>query len=189
MESWRDEFSKGRKCIIRKDLRGALNHLHRSIKDCPVEHEIALADIFFNLGIAFRKMGFIKPAVRSWDASMCADKNGSGVAILNQLFPGNRLSEDRYNFYLIQLSTYLQVKKSGKIESEAEQDMIIDLLDIYWEQIIDSGILYKQSQSEKNIIFKDIKIDFPYMDVSFGLTESEIESLGKIIPFKVEINK
>ncbi|MDA3939973.1 MAG: hypothetical protein PF693_11820 [Spirochaetia bacterium] len=189
MESWKAEFFKGRKCIISKDLRGALSHLHRSIKRCPVEQDLDLAAIFFNLGIAFRKLGFMAPAVRSWDASMCADKNGSGASILNQLYPENRLSEDKHNFYLIQLSTYLDGKKAGKIESEAEQDMIFDLISIYWEQIIDSGILHGQCQSEKIIIFKDIEIDFPYTDVTFGLTESENDSTGQIIPFKIEINK
>ena len=183
MESWKAEFFKGRNCIIGKDLKGALNHLHRSIKNCPVEQELDLAAIFFNLGIAFRKLGFMAPAVRSWDASKCADKNGAGASILNKLFPENRLSEDKYNFFLIQLSTYLNGKKNGRIESEAEQDMIIDLIGIYWDQIVDSGVLYAQSQSEKIIIFKDIKIDFPYKNFEFA--ESGFADTGQIIPFRL----
>jgi len=183
MESWKADFFKGRKCIIGKDLRGAINYLHKSIKNCPVEKEVDLADIFFNLGIAFKKLGFIIPAVKSWDASMCADKHGSGSTILDRMFPDNRLSDDKSNFYLIQLSTYLNGKKSGKIESEAEKDMIIDLIDIYWEQIIDSGILFGQCQSEKQIIFRDIEIDFPYMNVKFDSSESGIANQGQIISF------
>ncbi len=186
MESWKAEFFKGKKCIIAEDLKGALNHLHRSIKNCPVEKEIDLADIFFNLGLTFRKLGFIIPAVKSWDASMCADKSGPGASVLDRIFPGKRLSEDKRSFYLIQLSIYLSGKKSGKIDSEPERDMIIDLIDIYWEQIIDSGILHRQCQSEKMIIFRDIEIDFPYMDVSFDSPESDFNISGQIIPFKVE---
>ncbi|MCK5537751.1 MAG: hypothetical protein KAH95_01355 [Spirochaetales bacterium] len=188
MESWKAEFFKGKKCIISKDLRGALKHLHSSIKNCPVEKEIDLADIFFNLGITFRKLGFMVPAVRSWDASKCADKRGPGASVLDRIFPEKRLSEDKQKFYLIQLSTYLSGKKSGKIESEPEKDMIIDLIDIYWEQIIDSGILYGQCQSEKMIIFRDIEIDFPYIDATFDSPESENDNSGQIIPFKVKIN-
>jgi len=183
MESWKAEFFKGKKCIIAEDLKGALNHLHHSIKNCPVEKEIDLGDIFFNLGIAFRKLGFMIPAVKSWDASMCADKKGPGAIILDSIFPGKRLSEDKHNFYLIQLTTYLNKKTSGKIDSEAEQDMIIDLIDIYWEQILDSGVLYAQCQSEKIIIFRDIKIDFPY--INFDFSESDIEETGQIIPFRL----
>jgi hypothetical protein len=185
MESWKSEFFEGRKCIIAKDLKGALDHLHRSLKRCPVEKEVELADIFFNLGIAFRKLGLLVPALRSWDASVCADKKGSASILLERIFSGNRLSEDKSNFYLIQLSTYLNGKKSGKIESEAEQDMIIDLIDIYWEQILDSGILYGHCQSEKMIIFNDIEIDFPYTDVKFDSSGLENEDSGQIIPFKI----
>lgn len=185
MESWKADFFKGRKCIIGKDLRGALTYLHRSIKNCPVEKDVDLADIFFNLGIAFRKLGFIIPAVKSWDASMCADKTGLGSSYLDRIFPEKRISEDKRNFYLMQLSTYIEGKKSGKIESEAERDMIIDLIDIYWDQIIDSGILFGQCQSEKMIIFRDIEIDFPYMDVVFEFSDSGIDNSCQIIPFNI----
>jgi len=187
MESWKAEFFKGRKCIISKDLKGALNHLHNSLKNCPVEKEVDLADIFFNLGIAFRKLGFIIPAVRSWDASMCADKYGPGASILDTIFPGKRILDDKSNFYIIQFTTYLSGKKSGKIDSEAEKDMIIDLIGIYWDQIVDSGVLHCQCQSEKMIIFRDIEIDFPYIDVKFDFPETENDNPGQIIPFKVKI--
>ena len=185
MESWKSEFFKGRKCIISKDLRGALDHLHRSLKNCPIDNEVEIADIFFNLGIAFRKLGFLLPALRSWDASVCANKKGSAALLLERIFPGNRLSEDKSNFYLIQTLKYLNVKKSGKIESEAEQDMIIDLIDIYWEQVVDSGILYGHCQSEKMIIFKDIEIDFPFIDLNFESAGLENDNSCQIIPFKV----
>lgn len=186
MESWKAELYKGRECIVSKDLRGAINHLHSSIKNCPVEKEVDLADIFFNLGIAFRKLGYMIPAVRSWDASHCADKTGSGASILDSIFPETRILGDKKNFYLLQFSVYINGKKSGKIESEAEKDMIIDLIDIYWEQIIDSGILYGQCQSEKMIIFRDIEIDFPFMDVKFVSIDSENSKTGQIIPFNTK---
>ena len=43
--------------------------------------------------------------------------------------------------------------------------MIGDLIAMYWEQVIDSRILHGQCKSEKIIIFRDIKIDFPYIEV------------------------
>ena len=82
MENWKTDFFKGKKCIIRKDLKGALEYLHRSIKKCPVENDVELADLFFYLGVAFKKLGCIIPAVRSWDASMCADKGGQAATLL-----------------------------------------------------------------------------------------------------------
>ncbi len=173
MESWKADFFKGKKCIRNHSLKDALSYLHKSVKDCPVENHIDLADIFFNLGVAFKKLGYIIPAVKSWDAAVCADRNSEASKILGRIFPGNRLDDDKSYFFLIQLSIYLGKKVSGKIESEAEKDMILDLITIYWEQVLDSGILYGQSKAEKMIIFRDIEIDFPYNDTS-----------GHIIPFK-----
>ncbi len=175
MESWKDDFFKGKKCIKNHLLKDSLGYLHQSVKDCPVENQVDLADIFFNLGVVFKRLGFIIPAIRSWDAAVCADNRGEAVKVLRTIFPGNRLNDDKSYFFLIQLSTYLGQKNSGKIESDAEKDMILDLIKIYWEQVLDSGILYGQSKAEKMIIFKDIEIDFPYNDTS-----------GHIIPFKTE---
>jgi len=173
MESWKDDFFKGKKCIKNHSLKDALGYLHKSIKDCPIENQVDLADIFFNLGVAFKKLGYIIPAVKSWDAAVCADRKGKASRILDHLFPGNRLDNDKSYFFIIQLSIYLDQKNSGKIESDAEKDMILDLITIYWEQVLNSGILYGQSKAEKMIIFRDIEINFPYNDIS-----------GHIIPFK-----
>ena len=57
------------------------------------------ADIFFHLGIAFKKLGCMVPAVKSWDASVCADKNGQAAALLDRIFPEKRLSEDKRDFF------------------------------------------------------------------------------------------
>ena len=187
MENWKADFFKGKKCIISKDLKGALEYLHRSMIKCPVENDIELADLFFYLGVAFKKLGCIVPAVRSWDASMCADKGGRAAMLLRTIFPGERLSNDKSHFYLIQLSAYLGRKKSGKIDSEAEKDMIIDLISMYWEEIVDSGILKGQCQSEKILIFMDIEIDFPYTEVSFDFSVSDYNNTSQIIPFRTKI--
>jgi len=184
MESWKNDFFKGKKCIKNHSLKDALGYLHKSLKDCPIENHIDLADIFFNLGVAFKKLGCIIPAIKSWDAAVCADRKGEAAKVLDRIFPGNRLDNDKSYFFLIQLSIYLGKKNSGKIESDAEKDMILDLISIYWEQVLDSGILYSQSKAEKMIIFRDIEIGFPYADMNFDLSDSKNDTSGHIIPFK-----
>lgn len=187
MDNWKTDFFKGKDCIVSKDLKSAIEHLHRSIKKCPVENDIELADVFFYLGIAFEKLGCIVPAVRSWEASMCACKGGKAAVLLKDIFPEERLLTDKSYFYAIQLSEYLNRKRSGKLDSEAEKDMIIDLITTYWEEIVDSGILQGQCQSEKILIFKDIEIDFPYMDVSFDFPVPDSSNSGQIIPFRARV--
>ena len=186
MKNWKSDFSRGKRCIVREDLKGALKYLNYSIKNCPVENNVELADVFFYLGIAFKKLGCIMPAVRSWDASMCADKGGQAALFLRSIFPGERLLNDKSHFYLIQFSSYLGRKKSGKIDSEAKKEMIIDLIAMYWEEIIASGILQGQCQSEKILIFKDIEIDFPYTEVPFDFSSIDYSNTGQIIPFRTK---
>ncbi len=181
MESWEQEFDRGKKCLTAKDLRSALKYLHSSIKKCPVEKETELSDLFYHLGVAFGKLGCIIPAIRSWDASVCADKTGPAVSLLKNMFPGDRLSNDKSSFFILQLSYYLKNKKSGKIDSPAEGDMIIDLISMYWDEIVDSAILKGKCQSEKILIFNSISIDFPFSEAVTGFHDSP--EMGQIIPF------
>ncbi|MCF6334740.1 MAG: hypothetical protein L3J12_03255, partial [Spirochaetales bacterium] len=168
-------------CLTRKDLRSALKYLHNSIKKCPVEKETELSDMFYHLGVVFGKLGSIIPAIKSLDASVCASKTGPAVSVLNRMFPGDRLANDKSSFFILQLAYYLKNKKSGKIKSPAEGDMIIDLISMYLEEIVDSAILKGKCQSEKILIFNSISIDFPFSKAVTGVYDST--EMGQIIPF------
>jgi hypothetical protein len=72
--------------------------------------------------------------------------------------------EDWRRFYVIQLHLYLSSKRSGRIGTDAEGDMIRDLLSVYWEEIIASGILHNMSLLEKVSLFRSIQVDFPFVD-------------------------
>jgi hypothetical protein len=72
--------------------------------------------------------------------------------------------EDWRRFYVIQLHIYLSGKRSGRIGTDAEGDMIRDLLSIYWEEIIASGILNNMNLLEKVSLFRSIQVDFPFID-------------------------
>gem|GEM_PF-5857949 len=76
-----------------------------------------------------------------------------------------RYREDWRRFYVIQLHQYLSVKRSGRLGSQAEGDMIRDLLAVYWEEILASGVLAGMGLFEKIRMFHDIQIDFPFIEV------------------------
>ena len=187
MEIWKTDYYKGKECLGAKDFHGALTHLYSSVKQCPVENEIELADVFFYLGVVFKNLGWMEPAVRSWDVSMCADKGGRGAGILSILFPEERLSNDRSHFYLIQVSIYLGLKSSEQFDSDSEKDMIFDLISTYWDEIVDSGILKGKCQAEKILIFRDININFPYIDNKIEQSILEFDNTSKIVPFQTNI--
>lgn len=73
--------------------------------------------------------------------------------------------EDWRRFYVIQLHIYLSGKRSGRIGTDAEGDMIRDLLSVYWEEIISSGYLDEMDVMEKIRFFSQVEVDFPFIDV------------------------
>jgi hypothetical protein len=73
--------------------------------------------------------------------------------------------EDWRRFLVIQLHAYLSSKKSGRLGNKAEEDMIRDLLSVYWEEIAASGVLDGMSVLEKVKLFSSINVDFPVLEV------------------------
>ncbi len=73
--------------------------------------------------------------------------------------------EDWRRFFVIQLHAYLSSKKSGRLGNRAEEDMIRDLLSVYWEEIAASEVLEELSVLEKVKLFSSIKVDFPVLEV------------------------
>jgi hypothetical protein len=87
--------------------------------------------------------------------------------------------EDWRRFYVIQLHIYLSQKRSRRIGTNAEKDMVHDLLSLYWEEIVSSGVLDGLGLLEKIRFFSEIRIDFPLID---GLCERP--ATASFIPFK-----
>jgi hypothetical protein len=73
--------------------------------------------------------------------------------------------EDWRRFFVIQLLIYLSAKNSGRLADRAEEDMIRDLLLVYWEEIAASGILEEMSVLEKMKLFRSIQVDFPVLEM------------------------
>ena len=85
-----------------------------------------------------------------------------------------RSAEDKRIFFSVQFSLYLRV--SGReIRSEAELDMIEDLLTVYWEELDKSGILDGKTLEEKIMICSELTVYFPYTQVPDYLIRKSIE--------------
>lgn len=74
--------------------------------------------------------------------------------------------EDWRRFCVVQLDIYLSSKRSGRITSAAERDMIQDLLSVYWEEILASGILEGLTLVEKLRLFRGVCVDFPFLEMT-----------------------
>ncbi len=87
-----------------------------------------------------------------------------------------RSAEDKRLFFTVQFSLY--VNTCGRsIRSEAEKDMIEDLLSVYWEELDKSGILDGKTLEEKIMICRELTIYFPYTEVPDYLIRKSIGDL------------
>lgn len=73
----------------------------------------------------------------------------------------NELLDDWQAFYSIQLQKYLRAKPSGRLENDAEKDMIYDLISDVWENLKQSGNLDNMTCEEKKELFWEENIVFP----------------------------
>lgn len=73
--------------------------------------------------------------------------------------------DDRAAFFSVHLSRYLRRKESRKIETSAEDDMIRELIDEYWQALVRCNVLEGKDACEKLAVFHDVLIVFPYFDV------------------------
>ncbi len=165
-------FISGKRLLAHHRPGVALEYLRQSVKRCPVSQRNDLVMRLFYLGIALKKVGMPSSALKTWKtartvaprsyAGRMADRFINDYGMLRQ--PNQEL-DDWNAFYAIQLKKYLSSKRSRKIGSQGEKDMIWDLIYEYWQGIIHSGVLRSKGLCEKLELFASIDIIFPYFSV------------------------
>jgi hypothetical protein len=82
--------------------------------------------------------------------------------------------DDQQAFYGVHLSRYVRSKKSHKLGTRAEIDMIVELVDEYWSQIKLSGILRELNHEQRLALFRDTVIVFPFLSVPEALKTDDV---------------
>ncbi len=165
----RYELNKGKRYLARHNPEKALRYFQRALKLCPVNHVRCLSKILYYTGVSLKKLGFHNSALKSWLSSAKLDKTGNAKKKLNRFCNVYGMvkqkkedDDDRLAFFSIQLSKYLRSKKTKTMLTEAEQDMIHQLINDYWKSIKRSGVLIGKEAVEKLHIFKKVSIIFPF---------------------------
>ncbi len=135
-------------------------------------HRELLATLHNYIAVSLRKAGMRNRAVGSWVESVRLSKRGNVrrklLRVTNEYGMARQVNEERDNqqaFYGVQLSRYIRSKRSHKLGTRAEIDMIIELMDQYWNQISSSGILSDMSHAQRLAHFRDTVIVFPFLSV------------------------
>ena len=165
-------FRTGRRFLARHRPQIALEYFRKALHSCPVDERQELVRTLFYIGIVLKQVGLPSSALKTWltarglhkrsYAGRMADRYMNDYGMLRQM---SSELDDWNAFYSVQLKKYLESKRSRKIGSQGEKDMIWDLIFEYWQGILRSGVLRGKSNSEKLALFSDVEIIFPYFSL------------------------
>ena len=180
-ETWRIALSKGKVFLSLHDPERALKSFELAVAECPVDHCHDLGKILFFLGITLKKLGMSGCALRSWSAASRLDKHPVSGKFLQRFsnYYGMIKQEsqelDDWNAYhSIQLTKYLALKKSKKIGTDAERDMIYELICEGWEEMKENVDLSSMDNCEKLAAFSNHRIVFPALTARKQESSTEI---------------
>ena len=173
MAPWVTYYRQGLRRLAQREPHLALKAFQAAISACPVTQAFRLARILFYTGIALKKMGAHDRAVQTWAVSQKLIKNRRILKYM-RLFSNDYCMakqgfadlDDWRAFYAVQLNIYLKTKRSARLDSRAEADMIRDLIYDSWNTLKSSGYLEGMNCDEKMKIFRDIPIVFPLVSPS-----------------------
>jgi hypothetical protein len=175
MLSWVVYYKQGLRRLARHKPHLALKAFHAAVSACPVTRKSRLARILFYTGVTLKKMGVHDAAVRTWAISRKLIKSAQILRYM-ELFSNEygmarqdfADMDDWRAFYAIHLKQYLCLKKSHRLETRVEADMIRDLIYDAWVVLKSSGCLDEMRTWEKMAAFEAVPITFPPADFVVG---------------------
>jgi tetratricopeptide (TPR) repeat protein len=155
--------------LSRHDPASALRLFKSALDGCPVTDEKELARLLYYLGIALLRLGQKDAAMDSWRAAHRLKQRTYALKMLRRYAncygmerQTNGELDDWKAFLAIQVERYLSSKRNGRFSSEPERDMVRDLVFDYWRAIRASDVLDGRAPDERERLFRDVEIVFPY---------------------------
>ena len=169
---WHLNLDRGKRFLAKHDPESALVCFEQAVASCPVTHPRELARSLFFLGVTLRKLGMANCALKSWGAARRLTKDLYAGRFLQRFSNDYGMAkqstsdlDDWKAFYSIQLSRYLETKNSKRIGTQAEGDMIWDLIFEAWKLLRANHELADVSPEERLSIFRSTKVVFPLFAV------------------------
>ena len=139
------------------------------------------ARVLTYLGISYRRAGMRNRALQAWVESCSVVKRGpirrrlehctNGYGMAGQL---STELDDRHAFYGVQLARYLRSKKSHRLGTRAEVDMVVELIDEHWRQICEHETIATMTFSERLSLFRSTTIVFPFLSVPESMAGEDV---------------
>lgn len=168
MYNWQRELARGKILLTKHDPESALKCFEKALSDCPVKESRDLSKILFYLGVTLNKLGMTSCALKSWRASRRFDKNGLSGKLLGRytneygmVKQESSELDDWKAFRAVHLTRYLNTKRSHKIGTDAERDMISELIFEAWKELCKSSDLRSVNIERRLMLFHSTWIIFP----------------------------
>ncbi len=165
---WLVHYGRGLGSLARHRPAEAVKFLQNALEECPPSRSRDLYQICLFLGVALQRMGFPQSAIKSWISCHRLHKRGPTRKMLSRYTngygmerQGTSAADDWLAFSSIQIARDLLVKNKRAFSTEAEHDMIVDLIRDAWRDLITSQDLSSLSSCDKLKTFRASKIVFP----------------------------
>jgi hypothetical protein len=185
MSGWNMYFDRGLRILARHKPQDALCFFEKALKECPVSKTRELYRICFFLGVTLKRLGHSQTAIKSWLSCRRLMKRGHAGRMLARLT--NHYGMERQDsenlddwkaFASIQLSRYLLSKNRRAFSTRAEQDMVLDLIRDHWKTLVKSGALAGKACEDKHAVFRQVRIVFPALVISYGTAVDPVVSVN-----------
>ena len=178
---WKKELKKGQMFLAKHNLKKALKCFEAAVTDCPVSSRIGLDKSLFYLGVTLNKLGRKESAMHCWHVAQKLKKDGLSNEMIKSHSNCYGMTDvecteeaDKAAFIGIQLEKYLKMKKVKRFCSEAEKDVIKDIINSYWLEFLSKGEINHLNVDNKLKFFRQQLIIFPFADVSYFENESHV---------------
>jgi tetratricopeptide (TPR) repeat protein len=161
--SWRLYLKRGRACLSRHDPHGAIKSLEKALDECPVERSDDLSAILYLCGVAFMKIGRLENARECWYSAAVVKPGGTATQMVRR--SGNSKEEEWYKFKSIQLARYFSARNARGFFSDEERNRVLEVISVFWEELLKSGILEITDRKERECLFKEVHIDYGTLTV------------------------
>ncbi len=161
-------YDRGLTSLARHRPAEAVKALQSALEACPASRTTELYKICLFLGVALKRIGFPQSAIKSWISCQRLNKRGYTRKMLSRYTncygmdrQGSTNADDWQAFSSIQTARYLLGKNKRKFSTQAEQDMITDLIRDSWKDLCSGTDLGGRSGCEKLEMFRAVRIVFP----------------------------
>ena len=172
MSEWRNELKNGKQWLTRHRPSAAIRCFEEGLSALPARSKTARAEFLYYNSIALRQVGQNGRAIAQLIDSYRCRKSAHARKMLTRSMneygmprQKDTQTDNLRAFYSIHVARYLKNKKSRRLDTRAEADMIRELIDDSWRTLTQAHDLTSLGVSAKLNLFRATMIVFPFFEL------------------------